>query len=1098
VEIALQTWFPCGVDFAVLGPIEVTVDGRALILGGPKQRALLAMLLLEANRPVSRDRLVDGLWGPRPPPTAQRSLDSYVSRLRALLGVDRIAKRAPGYVVRVEPGELDLDRFEDIVERSRAASLGGDFSTASRMLDDALALWRGAALADLVYEPFARLETDRLEERRLLALEERIAADLELGGGAALVPELEALVREHPFRERQLAQLMLALYRAGRQSDALAVFRSARQRFAEQLGLEPGTELQELQRRILERDPALAGARRRPLPVPRHGWKLSGLRRLAVAAAGAVLVAATGIAVWMESDGGGNAPGAARSSGLVALSAAANVRDLGVASTPAAMATGDGGLWLADPGSGAVSHVDLTTGRVVDRVPVGSDPGAIAIGGGSIWSASVPGGEVDRIDPDTGSVTQKISLGAARASALAFGSGGLWIADLSGSSLIELDPASGKVRRTLALDARPTSLAIDRGTIWVASYDRGTVEEVDLRRGETVATVHVGNGPAALAVARGAVWVANALDSTVSKVDVASGAVVATIPVGSGPTALAVEGGAVWVASEYAASVSRIDPARDVVAHVAAIDGAPTTLAGVDGTVYAGLRPLVQHRGGRLVLLHTRPISIDPALQFDLLPLQSDALTRDGLVTYNHVSGPGGIRLVPDLAVSLPTPTDGGTTYTFRLRPGIRYSDGRLVRAADYRRAIERVFRLGSQGSHSFASLVGVESCERFDSTCDLARGIVADETARTVTFHLRSPDPDLLINLAGPFAAPVPPGTPFRNTGFSPIPGTGPYKVATASDQEIRYVRNPFFREWSHAARPDGNPDEIVMRFGLTPAREIREVQAGRADWSADNVPSSLLPEIRTRFPGQAHRYAIPETDFFQFNTALPPFDDVRVRRALNLAIDRRVAVRLDGGSDLASPACQILPPGEPGYRHYCPYARNLARAERLVTASGTRGTLVTVWGWTDDPTLSPNLIRYVAGVLHQLGYVTRVRLVPHSFLDHPPTDIFTRIQLIPAGWEDTPHGFFATWFGCEGTNSHGWFCDRWIDRQIRQAQLLESSRPQAADAAWARIDRELVDQAAWVPIVNQRGIDFVSARVRNYQFHPYWGLIADQLWLA
>jgi peptide/nickel transport system substrate-binding protein len=310
--------------------------------------------------------------------------------------------------------------------------------------------------------------------------------------------------------------------------------------------------------------------------------------------------------------------------------------------------------------------------------------------------------------------------------------------------------------------------------------------------------------------------------------------------------------------------------------------------------------------------------------------------------------------------------------------------------------------------------------------------------------------------------------------------------------------VRNPFFREWSHAARPDGNPDEIVMRFGLTPAQEVREVEAGRADWSADNVPSNLLPSVLTQHARQAHRFAIPETDFFQFNTSIPPFDDVRVRRALNLAIDRRTAVRLDGGSDLAGPTCQILPPGEPGFRRYCPYTPDLARAQRLVTASGTRGTPVTVWGWTDDPSLRPDIIRYVARVLHTLGYVTHVRLVPHSFLEHPSTDVFTHIQLIPGGWADTPHGFFATWLSCNGINSHGWFCDRRIDRQIRQAQLVQASRPQAADAAWARIDRELVDQAAWVPIVNERGIDLVSSRVRNYEFNPYWGLIADQLWLA
>jgi peptide/nickel transport system substrate-binding protein len=630
------------------------------------------------------------------------------------------------------------------------------------------------------------------------------------------------------------------------------------------------------------------------------------------------------------------------------------------------------------------------------------------------------------------------------------------------------------------------------------------VAEVDLCSGQTVSTTRTGNGPSAIALGHDAVWVTNALDSTVSKIDPASGAVVATIPVGSGPTAVTIAPGSAWVANQYSKTVSRIDPGRNAVAQTIALGNPPTALDKAGGKMWVGVQPLAQHRGGTLVLLHQRPISIDPALHVDLLPLVSDALTRDGLLTYNHAAGPAGIRLVPDLAVSVPLASDRGRTYTFRLRPHIRYSDGQPLRAADFRRSIERVFQLGSEGHALFRGIRGADGCNA--AHCDLRRGIVTDERARTVSVHLRAPDPDFLRNLTEHgLATAVPAGTPFHDTGLKPIPGTGPYKIASASEREIRYVRNPLFREWSHAARPQGNPDSIVLRFGFSPAQEVRAIEEGRADWMADNIPARLVPALARRFGSQLHSAPIPPTtDFLQFNTNLPPFDDVRVRRALNLAIDRRAVVRIYGGPKVATTTCQPLPEGLPGFRRYCPYtqrptpdgtwkAADLARAQRLVEASDTRGTPVTVWGWTDDPTISPRVVRYTAAVLRRLGYPTRVRLASHSFLPVP----LSKIQLIPGAWGDTTDGFLTTLFSCAGVSDHGWFCDRRVDRAIVRARAVRATRPRQAAALWARIDRDLTDQAASVPLIDEHAVNFVSARVRNYQSHPYWGIIADQLWL-
>src|SRR3954449_9783826 len=215
VAIRLQRWLGDPVLFGVLGPLVVRRGDDDEPLRGPKQRSLLAMLLLQANEVVGRDRLIDGLWGERAPPTAGHTLDSYVSRLRKAVGEDRLRRRAPGYVLRVEPGELDLDRFEQALQRGREALARGEPAEAAQTLQDGLALWRGPSLADLQYEAFAREAIERLEERRIQALEQRLEAELALGHSAELVPELEALVREHPFRERLLGHLMLALYRAG-------------------------------------------------------------------------------------------------------------------------------------------------------------------------------------------------------------------------------------------------------------------------------------------------------------------------------------------------------------------------------------------------------------------------------------------------------------------------------------------------------------------------------------------------------------------------------------------------------------------------------------------------------------------------------------------------------------------------------------------------------------------------------------------------------------------------------------------------------------------------------------------------------------------
>jgi DNA-binding SARP family transcriptional activator len=240
-------------EFQVLGPLEVRDGGNSLALGAPKQRAVLALLLLHANEPVSVDRLIDDLWGEHPPRTAAKSLQVYVSGLRKFLPSETLLTRTSGYMLRVAEDEFDLARFERLQAQARQT----EPARAAELLRDALALWRGPPLADFAYEPWALAEIARLAELRVAALEERVDADLALGRHGELVGELEALVARHPLRERARGQLMLALYRSGRQAEALASYQEGRRALVEDLGIEPGRDLQKLERSILRQDPAL-------------------------------------------------------------------------------------------------------------------------------------------------------------------------------------------------------------------------------------------------------------------------------------------------------------------------------------------------------------------------------------------------------------------------------------------------------------------------------------------------------------------------------------------------------------------------------------------------------------------------------------------------------------------------------------------------------------------------------------------------------------------------------------------------------------------------------------------------------------------------
>jgi DNA-binding SARP family transcriptional activator len=266
-----------GVEYRILGPVEALLDGRPAQLGAPKQRAALVLMLCHPNTVVPSSRLIDGLWGDDPPGSAANLVQGYISGLRKVLGKEAIETRGAGYLVRVEPRGLDLTRFEELASEGSRALERSDPLGASDALRRALALWRGPALADLADEPLLDPVAGRLEELRVLALERRIEADLGVGRNADVIGELEILIAEHPLRERPRGLLMTALYRAGRQADALRAYRDARSLLVEELGIEPGTWLTDLHAAILRHAPELTVAEQ-PEPTARRSLLVAALR----------------------------------------------------------------------------------------------------------------------------------------------------------------------------------------------------------------------------------------------------------------------------------------------------------------------------------------------------------------------------------------------------------------------------------------------------------------------------------------------------------------------------------------------------------------------------------------------------------------------------------------------------------------------------------------------------------------------------------------------------------------------------------------------------------------------------------------------------
>ncbi len=1094
----------------LLGAVTATSNGRPLPLGATKQRALLAMLALHANETVSVDRLVDGLWGDAPPATAPKMVQLYVSQLRRLFAdADaEIVTQGRGYELRLDRDGVDVARFERLVEQ--AAGNEGAPNDAAR---EALKLWQGAPLADVADQPFAGSEVRRLEELRLKAAELAIDGDLALGREEEALAELERLIQDHPLRERLYAQRMLALYRAGRQAEALESYSAARRRLVQEAGIEPGAELRELQGRILRQDPSL----RRPEPIPSvrpasgEGRKRESIEaepgpaprpRSLLTAALVVVVIAGAVFALTRLLGPDHLSGLDEDSvGVIDPTDAAITQQYRLGAGPGAVASGAGSVWVANPGEGTVSRLHRDDDRV-ETIDVGQTPDGIAFGGGSLWVAGSEDGNVLQVDPDANRVVQEIRVGNGL-SGIAVGYGAVWATTALDGEVVRIDLRSGQVTERVAVGGHPVAAAAGAGAVWAAAEDAGTIVRVDPRAGEAVDAIAVGNGPAALAVGTDAVWSANREDGTVSRIDPETNRVTQTTDVGESPTALAIAEEALWVA-DGSGSVARLDPDGAGVGERVSTDSAPVGLVGFDGDVWVTtVAPPDSHRGGTLHL---------GAPDFELDPSTGNfpggttllGLAYQGLVGQQRQPGAAGGRIVGELATEVPSPSDGGRRYTFQLRDGLTYSDGNPVRAGDFRESVERILVLTGPEIGIFDSIAGVDRCFQAGQRCDLSGAIRTNDESGTITIELTRPDPQFVEKLK--YVPVVPGDTPRRDLHAAPPPGTGPYRIdEVAPGKSALFTRNEHF-EAGATGTEEGIVDRIELEEIGDERAEARAVEEGRLDLAPvfDSATAKRLAALRTRFGSRLRSGAFAMTEYFSLNTAVPPFDDVRVRRALNLAVDRALVVDLTGGPEAGAPTCQLLPPGLPGYRPICPFTAapsaagawtspDFARAQRLVAASGAAGTAVEIAA--APPRVSG--ARHVAAVLERLGFPTTVRVYKDLGASLDATfGSKGRPQMGFNGWiADSSDSalFLRTLVGCDGDFNLSRFCDPTIDRAIDRAEAAGAD----AGEAWQRIEQRIAAEAPVVPLTTRRWVVVASSRLGNLQFHPFYGPLLDQVWV-
>jgi peptide/nickel transport system substrate-binding protein len=496
--------------------------------------------------------------------------------------------------------------------------------------------------------------------------------------------------------------------------------------------------------------------------------------------------------------------------------------------------------------------------------------------------------------------------------------------------------------------------------------------------------------------------------------------------------------------------------------------------------------------GGTLkAAIADNPDHLDPGLSYATEGWETLEATGNGLLTFQKASGAAGSKIVPDIATAMPTVSDGGKTYSFTMRTGVRFSPpvNRAVEPSDIKFAIERLFRIDSGGVGFYTGIVGANQYAKTKKGG--ISGIVANDQKHTIVFHLTAPDGTFLDYVAIPFAFAVPKGTPDKDisTDAAWRVATGPYMITSyVPKQSIVLKRNPNFKEWTPNS-PNGHLDEIDIKIGVDPETAVNETSDGQLDWYFGAVPGDRLSQLKAQYPKQVYTFDRNNITYFEMNHRKAPFDKLAVRQALNYATDRTALVKIFGGQGIATE--NIVPPGlGAAYKKHTFYPYDLAKAKALVKSSGDVGMAVTVWSHSTDPV--PKAAEYMASVLDSLGFKASVKTLDESVYwdtistqkgdpqiafvqfdqDYPEAQDFIDVQL------NGEHIVNV------GNQVHSNVDIPALDKRIDAAREMPFGPKR--DAAWASLDAAFMKQdAPWVPFMFRQLPKFVSARLHNLVFN-------------
>ena len=468
---------------------------------------------------------------------------------------------------------------------------------------------------------------------------------------------------------------------------------------------------------------------------------------------------------------------------------------------------------------------------------------------------------------------------------------------------------------------------------------------------------------------------------------------------------------------------------------------------------------------------------LDPGLSYTVQGWEAMWNVYLSLLGYKHVAGPDGATLVPALAQDMPDISADGKTYTLKLRPGLKYSNGKPVKATDFKYAIKRLFQIDSPGVGFFTNIVGADQFSKTKKG-DIS-GIVANDSSGQITIKLVKPQGDFQNILATIFAAPVPSGTPAKDQSTTPIPSTGPYMIQSYQpNKQFILVRNPNFQPTDTV--PATNPDKMTFKIVEDDSAALQQVINGQADYDFHPIPVDRLADVQQKYGDQLKIYTPANTYYFFMNTRTPPFDKLQVRQAVNYAIDRNALVRLFGG--LATPTENILPPTYPQYKKHDLYPYNLAKAKKLIQEAGATGATVTVWN--HDRGTDPKATAYLTDVLNSIGLKAKEKIINSGVYWSTVGNQATKAQIGFADWfQDYPHPL--DWFdvllnGDRITQTHNNNYANY-DNPTNNAKIhdlkKEPTLTNSVNAEWATLDDSIMKDAPWAPFMNRQFTDFFNA---------------------